>query len=228
MKRSVKSLIGYTVAATYGEIGKVKEFYFDDTTWTIQYLILDTGNWLTGRVVLISPQALLTPDWENKTFPVNLTKEQIWNCPHINTAIPVSRQEENKLHNYYSMVAYWGGGYGGALAPGTMIMGMPRTELTEQLSPDKEAADKHLRSRDTVSGYKIHATDDQIGKVEDFIIDDNTWTLDFIVVDTGSFFNGKSVLISPRWIKGINWETSTVIINASVEEVKNSPDYDTP
>ncbi len=109
MKRSIKSLIGYTMGATDGEIGKVKEFYFDDESWTIRYLIVETGSWLSGRKVLISPDALLTPDWQQKVFPVNLTKKQIKNSPHIDTEKPVSRQQEMKLYEHYPWTSYWEG-----------------------------------------------------------------------------------------------------------------------
>src|SRR5688572_30767505 len=110
MKRSVKSIIGFALGATDGEVGRVREFYFDDETWTIRYLIVDTGTWLAGRVVLISPEALLAPDWGNKIFPVNLTQGQVKHSPDINTHLPVSRQEEIKLHAYYPWVSYWAGG----------------------------------------------------------------------------------------------------------------------
>lgn len=111
MKRNIKSLIGFTIGATDGEIGKVTEFYFDDETWTIRYLIVETGSWLFGRKVLISPIALLTPDWENKIFPINLTKEQIKNSPDIDTERPVSRQQELDMYAHYPWGTYWGSGF---------------------------------------------------------------------------------------------------------------------
>jgi hypothetical protein len=101
MKRSIKSLIGYTLHAADGEIGKVEEFYFDDQRWTIRYLIVRTGSWLLGRKVLISPQALGTTDWDNRAFPTTLTKEQIRNSPDIDTDEPVSRQQEERLYAHY-------------------------------------------------------------------------------------------------------------------------------
>jgi uncharacterized protein YrrD len=232
MKHNVKRLIGYTLGATDGEIGKVKDFYFDDETWTIRYLIVETGSWLSGRKVLISPEAVLTPADNEEAFPVNLTKEQIKNSPDIDTEKPVSRQQEMKLYEYYPWTSYWGGGlWAGGI--GTTGMVMPRPVSIEQAvqkeddTAGKETdVDPHLRSTDKVTGYSIKATDGEIGDVEDFIIDDSSWKIHFLVVDTGNWFPGKKVLISPKWIKEIKWETSTVIVNASVERVKNSPEYD--
>lgn len=202
----MKSLIGFTLGATDGEIGKVKEFYFDDVTWTIRYLVVDTGNWLAGRVVLIAPDAVTTPDWENKIFPVNLTKEQVKKSPDINTDLPVSRQEEIKLHKYYPWAAYWASGYGGGsgtISADPFAVGLPLDEFTEKLEEDY---DKHLRSTKKVTGYKTIAADGEIGEVEDFILNKNTWKIDFLLVDPGNQLPGKKVLVSPKLIDAIEWE----------------------
>ena len=224
MKRSIKSLIGYAIGATDAELGKVKEFYFDDKTWTIRYMIVETGNWLSGRKVLISPEALLKPDWENEVFPVNLTEEQIKNSPEIDTEKPVSRQQEIKLYGHYPWTNYWGDesyGFGMPVSMFQVLQG-------EGDSPDDKRSDDdpHLRSTKKVTGYSVKATDGEIGNVEDFIIDDSNWKLDFMIVDTGKWFPGKKVIISPKWIKEIKWDTSTIIVNVSVENVKKSPEYD--
>jgi uncharacterized protein YrrD len=227
MKRKIKSLIGYTIQATDGEIGKVKEFYFDDITWTIRYLIVETGNWLFGKKILLSPQALLTPDWEKHTFAVNLTMAKIKDSPEIDTDKPISRQREIDLYGYYPWGNYyWGNGIG----IGSMGMSHASIDQAARKEADKSVADKsdkdtHLRSTDEVIGYNIKATDGEIGDVEDFITNDKTWAIDFMEVDIGNWFPGKKVLVSPKWIKEINWETSLVIVNTSEDQVKNSPEY---
>jgi uncharacterized protein YrrD len=221
MTHNLNSLIGYTMGATDGEIGKVKEFYFDDSTWTIRYLIIETGNWLNGREVLISPQALLPPDWGNKIFPINLTREKIKNSPAIDTQMPVSRLQEIKLQDYYVHSDYWiEGFYGGG-------MPLPARSYYHDNKHLEDQADKsHLRSSAKVTGYKIKATDGEIGDVVDFIIEGNSWKIDFMVVDTGHWFPGKKVLISPKWIKEIDWQNSEVTVHASIKQVKVSPEYD--
>jgi uncharacterized protein YrrD len=232
MKQSAKKITGFTMGATDGEIGKVKEFYFDDESWVVRYLIVDTGNWLFGRVVLISTEAIIATDWNNKIFSVNLTKEQIKNSPDINTELPVSRQEEMKLQKYYPWVKYWGGGYYGgggdvlAISPGPVAMGLPRTNLTETETEQEKNADKHLRSTEKVTGYKIKAVDGEIGDVEDFIVDESKWEIDFLLIDTGKWLPGKKVLISPKLINEIDWETSTASVETSVAFIKSSPAYD--
>ncbi len=232
MKHSVKSIIGFTMGATDGEIGKVKEIYFDDETWVVRYLIVDTGNWLSGRVVLIPTQAVVYADWDNNIFSVNLTKEQIKNSPDIDTDLPVSRQEEIKLQKYYPGVQYWGGEYYGggsdvlAMSPGPLAIGLPRTELIEEETEQEQNADKHLRSTKKVTGYNIKAADGEIGDVEDFILDETKWEIDFLLIDTGNWLPGKKVLLSPKLINEIDWEKSTVTVDTSVEFIKSSPEYD--
>jgi uncharacterized protein YrrD len=224
MKRRTKSLIGNAIGATDGEIGKVTEFYFDDETWTVRYLIVETGSWLFGRKVLISPQAVLSADWENDVFQVNLTKEQIKNSPDIDTEKPVSRQQETKLYQYYPWNNYWDGGLG------TSGIGMSypifiQPPAAEDVSVEHSEYNPHLRSTHQVTGYSIQAIDGEIGDVEDFIIDDTTWKIDFIEIDTGNWLPGKKVVLSPKLIKEIKWSSSAVIVNTSVAHVKNSPEY---
>ncbi len=228
MKRSIKSLTGFTIGGTDGELGTVKEFYFDDKTWTIRYLIVETGSWLFGRKVLISPEAILTPDWESKVFPVNLTKEQITNSPDIDTEKPVSRQHEIALYGYYPWTGYWGNGIwaGGMGTTGMMTSSaVPFETAIHENASGEDVPNPHLRSTNKVTGYTIKATDGEIGDVEDFMMNDSTWKIDFILVDTGNWFPGKKVLISPKWIKEVSWENSFVMVNATEAQVKNSPEY---
>lgn len=227
MLHKVKSLIGFAIGATDGEIGKVDEFYFDDETWTIRYLIVKTGGWLSERKVLISPGALQNPDWENETFPVNLTKEQVKNSPDINTELPVSRQQEILLYDHYQWP--YGDTVGLGLYSGMGMMGMmeSRVPLEESISArtaEAEGSDPNLRNTKEVIGYTIHALDGDIGDVTDFVVDEN-WKINFLVVDTGDWFPGKKVLISPDWITEVSWSKSAVFVDVSKEAVKNSPEF---
>ena len=111
MIRSASELKGYTIRASDGDIGEVMQFYFDDEKWTIRYLVADTGGWLMGRKVLISPAALGRVDWNSRTLGVNMTKERVENSPSIDTDRPVSRQHESAYYDYYGYPYYWSGPY---------------------------------------------------------------------------------------------------------------------
>ncbi|MEO6071209.1 MAG: PRC-barrel domain-containing protein [Chitinophagaceae bacterium] len=231
MKRSIKSLLGYTIKGSDGEIGKVKEFYFDDRTSTIRYMVVKTGGWFSGKKVLISTEAFQKPEWESNTFSVNLTQEKIKNSPDIDTDKPVSRQHEELMRGYYSWPGYYGNGLYGYWGFG--MWGYPLFEESGEESVLKQPNRKdhlkenpHLRSTHEVTGYTIHAADGDIGEVEDFLVDDKTWKIDFLVIDTGHWFPGKKVLISPDMIKEIDWETGAVTIDTTTALVKSSPEYD--
>jgi hypothetical protein len=226
MLRSVNDLKGLNLRATDGEIGSVDQFYFDDETWTIRYLVVNAGNWLVGRMVLISPISLGTVDWAAKQLEVTLTRKQIENSPNIDTHKPVSRQHEAEFLGYYGYPFYWSGAHlwEPVLHPADLS---ERTTTVEARSkPKQESIDRHLRSTNEVSGYYIQAVDGEIGHVEDFLVDEETWSIRYMVVDTRNWWAGKKVLVSPQWIDSISWKESKVHVDLSRETIKDGPEYD--
>jgi uncharacterized protein YrrD len=221
MLNKAKTLKNYKLHSLDGEIGKVKEFYFDDHYWTIRYLIADTGNWLTGRQVLISPHALTAVNKEEQYISINLTKKQIEDSPSLDSDKPVSRQFEESYYGYYGWPMYWGGSY----MWGSYPYIVNNQERQKESIKDKKTWDSHLRSTLDVSGHYIQATDGEIGHVEDFIIDDETWAIRYLIIDTRNWWPGKKVLISPQWIERISWDEMTVFVNVLREAVKQSPEY---
>jgi uncharacterized protein YrrD len=221
MLSKAKTLEGYKLDSLDGEIGKVNDFYFDDQHWTIRYLVANTGNWLTGRQVLISPYALAAIFKEEKSIDVALTKKQIQNSPSLDTDKPVSRQFENSYYGYYDIPMYWVGPHRWGYYP---YIERDRGQWKTS-TPTQRAWDPHLRSTHAVRGYYIHATDGEIGHVEDFIIDDESWEICYLIVNTNNWCAGKKVLISPQWIERVNWDDTTVFINLSRETMKHSPEY---
>jgi uncharacterized protein YrrD len=220
MLRSVKELFGYIIQATDGDIGKVYDFFFDDETWVIRYLIVESGGWLGGRKVLIIPSVLGEPNWESRSFPVALTKDQVEKSPDIDLAMPVHRQHEIELYSHYQWVPYWGGAMpGGFLAPAPG----ESEKIKEKM---KDEGDTHLRSAREILGYHIKASDGSIGHAADFILDDHVWVLRYIIVDTKNWLPGRKVLISPHWVTGISWKESMVHVDLTKDLIKDSPEYD--
>ncbi len=225
MLRSLNKLIGYKIEATDGDIGSVQDFYFHDDTWTIRYLVVDTGKWLPGRLVLLSPVAITAgePDWSNHRFPVALTKKQIEESPSAGTDRPVSRQYETELHKYYGWPVYWGA----APLPGHTPIGRAREGAAGRPREGEEIkeADPDLRSLQEVNGYHIQATDEEAGHVEDFIADTDAWVIRYMVVDTRNWLPGRKVLVSPEWLDGVSWHERLVKVNLAREEIKKSPEF---
>jgi hypothetical protein len=210
MLRQAKKFKSFKLRARDGDIGKAREFYFDDQYWTVRYLVADTGDWLSDRQVLISPYALNPANEAEGVLPVDLTKKQIEESPSIDSDQPVSRQYEKQYYDYYGWPAYY------------IVRDQ---ESSKETVRREEAWDPNLRSTSDVTGHHIQALDGEIGHVEDFIIDDETWSIRYLVVDTKNWWAGKHVLVSPRWIERVSWEESMVYVNLSCETIKRSPEY---
>lgn len=224
MLNKAQTLKGYKLHSLDGEIGTVNEFYFDDHYWTIRYLVADTGNWLTGRKVLISPYALIAVNKEEQFIAIDLTQRQIEDSPSLDSDKPVSRQFEEDYYEYYGWPLYWGGPFMWGSYPAYPYIERDREKWRE--SPQGENAwDPHLRSTYDVSGHHIQAADGDIGHVEDFIIDDETWTIRYLIINTQNWWPGKKVLVSPQWIERVSWSESTVFVNLTREAIRQSPEY---
>ena len=241
MLRSMNDLEGYAIRATDGTIGHVKDFYFDDQAWVIRYLVVDTGTWLSSRKVLISPIAIGHPDWTEKVLPVSITKEQVKNSPDIDTEKPVSRQHEIDYFGYYGYPFYWGGAgiWGGGIYPNMMMpdyVGFESKPFGEGPGADEAYAradtaqhqhdDPHLRSCKEIMDYHIEATDGDVGHVQGMLVDEETWAIQYLIVNTSNWWLGHQVLIAPHWIKDVSWSDATVSLNLTRQAVKEAPLYD--
>jgi len=222
MLRSIKQLYGDKLGASDGEIGRVKDFYFDDQNWAVRYVVADTGTWLTSRQVLLSPHALGNAYPAGKVLTFNLTRKQIEDSPSIESHKPVSRQYEEEYYRYYGWPCYWqGDGLWGM--SGIPILELPAKPLPSgkaaAIDPQHERADAHLRSTQAVNGYHIKASDGITGHVCDFMMDDQSWAIRQLVIKTGHRFSGKEVQIPTRKVDRISYPDSTVFVSLTKEAV---------
>jgi hypothetical protein len=240
MLRSMKDLENYEISATDGQIGHLKDFYFDDDAWIVRYLVVDTGSWLSSRKVLISPISVRHADWLERMLPLSITKAQVSSSPNIDTDKPVSRQNEQQYLGYYGYPYYWEGTglwgdglYPYAMAPGYIAGGVGWVEHEREIEAGLRAErerhrndDPHLRSCNAVAGYHVHAIDGEIGHVAGFIVDDQTWAIRYIIIDTSNWWLGHKILIAPAWITGVHWTDQTVSVNLGRELIEAAPAYD--
>lgn len=221
MERTINSLSGYRMEASDGEIGKVKEFYFDDQTWTVRYLILQTESWLSGRKVLISPMALMKGQSKPGVFMVDLTQDQIRKSPGIDTEKPVSRQHEIELYGHYSWKGYWESGF---YAQG--VGEIKEAGKTPQRVKSHPAIDLHLRASGYVTGFHVHGTDGELGRVVDFLVDDQTWKLTYVIVDLHRLPGGKKVLVGTGHILQMQWNDAEIYLDETKTDIEKSPVFD--
>jgi hypothetical protein len=220
MLYKAKELNNHQMNASDGEIGKVKDLYFDDRYWTVRYLVANTGNWLTGRQVLISPYALGGVDPDDKQINVKLTIKEIEKSPSLEADKPVSRQYEQSYYGYFGWPGYWYGPYtwGSYYYP---ILPPVRS----QTPSEKDKWDPDLRSTDEVRGYHLMAKDGDIGHIADFLVDDKTWVIRYLEIDTRDWLPGKKVLVSPEWMEDVNWARREVSMDLIRDTVKQAPEY---
>jgi sporulation protein YlmC with PRC-barrel domain len=204
----LQQLRGYGIDAKDGEIGKITDSLFDDADWVVRYFVVDTGDWLLRREVLITPGACDRTESSRGVLVADLTRKRVKSAPPVELAKPVSRQYQLDLHTFY---------------------GWPVWQPREDKPMTGPLGDTHLRSIRDVAGYHIRANDGEIGHVEDFLVNEETWAIEHMVVDTRNWLPGKKVLVAPQWIDSISWVERKVVIKKSREEIKTGrlgPPYD--
>ena len=209
---ATKTIYGNSVEGADGHVGTVKDLLFGGESWSIRYLDVDTGRWLPGRRVILSPTVVRTADYASRRFVVQLTRQQVEDSPSLESEVAVSRQKEIELARHYTWGAYW------------TIANTPQAEAESDYDPS-------LRSAREVAGYRVQAIDGEIGHVEDFILDDSAWDVGpweirYLVLDTGNWLPGRHVLIPPLWAESIDWESKKVEIGLTRELIEKSPEYD--
>ncbi|NSL55075.1 PRC-barrel domain-containing protein [Uliginosibacterium aquaticum] len=241
MLHNLKDLEGYTISATDGDIGRVKDFYFDDHAWVIRHIVVETGDWLASRKVLVSPQAIQYPDWSGNRLPVAITKGQIRHSPKIDTDKPISRQHESQHLSYYGYPHYWDGDdFRDIKLPPALLP--PATSISKAASKARQSTevitmraqqtlrrddDPHLRSCKLVTGYNILATDGEIGHIDGFLVDEVDWSIRYLIVNTSNWWLGHQVLIAPQWFKDVNWVKQTVSLSLDRQSVMDAPVFST-
>jgi hypothetical protein len=175
-------------------MGSVRTFLFDDQSWKVRYLVVDVGNWLKRRDVVLPITVLDKPVWANKTCCAHLTKDQVRNSPDVDTEEPVSRQQEIAMHDYFGPLASWV----------DSEFGMPAMP-TGMKYPVQTAEVLHLRSTSHMLGYHVRATDGEFGILEGFVMDEASWHLGYLDVKSGDWLQNRSVLVPTRWVQSVSW-----------------------
>jgi hypothetical protein len=255
MLRKLNDLHEFAIHASDGVVGKVKDFYFDDQSWVVRYLVVETGHWLNHRMVLISPMSVGAADWTGKMLPASITMEQVRNSPDIDTARPVSRQHESEFLGYYGFPLYWGmlGTFGIAypnvgttrmpefVSTPAVVLPVPDPIKPDPIEPDPlESAinavedasamhnndDPHLRSSNSVQRYGVRATDGEVGHVDGLLVDEQSWAIRHLIVNTSNWWLGHLAMVAPQSIRKVNWVDEMIELDLDRQQVKDAPHYD--
>lgn len=231
MIRSAKRMHKFEIVASDGRIGAIDDFLFDDERWAIRYVVVDTGRWLPGRQVLISPLAVSRTHWTEQRLDLSISRDEVKNSPGIDVHQPVSRRREQEYLDYYGYPYYWGqaalwGAHALPMMPAPEELAQRRPKAAEAERKAADEGDAHLRSVAAVAGYGIRASDGDLGHVEDVLFDDLSWAVRYLVVDTSNWWFGKHVLVAPQWISGISWPDRSVSVSVTRQSLRSAPPYD--
>jgi hypothetical protein len=240
MLHRLNDLDDFAIHATDGDIGRTKDFYFDDKQWVIRYLVVETGTWLSSRKVLLSPMSIKHVNREDKTLTVSISKEQVKHSPDIDTQKPVSRQHEMDYLNYYGYPFYWenSGLWGYYPMPLMAASGVralvPQPDESINVpdmfgdgdSTKHREYDHHLRSSGAVTGYNMEATDGELGHLQGMLIDTESWAIRYLIVNTSNWWLGHLVLIAPQWIKEVSWDNEKMYVDMTQQQIKDAPIFD--
>jgi uncharacterized protein YrrD len=222
----LERLLGSPIAASDAEIGRIRDAYFDAHHWTVRYLVVDTGESLSGRQVLIPAIAVQSIDRERGVVHAQLDRQQVEASPSIDTDKPVSRQREREFLDYYGYPYYWTGPllWGARSYTADPLGLMPAVSH----APGKQGEapiDPHLRSAKELTGYHLQTTHDPLGHVEDLLLDTANWAIRYLVVDTRNWLPGRHIVIPPQWIKGVDWTERVVNVGVTRDVVEAAPEY---
>ena len=222
MLHLARKIRGAPVLATDGEIGAVEDFFFEEGRWTVRYVLVDTGRWLSGKRVLISPMSVTIP-WNRSAVRVTLTRDQVWNSPQVEQQA-FSRASEQELLNYYGYPIYWGaGGVWGAFENPGALVAQPMPPPAE--GPVVNVEQQHLRSTSQSTGYHLHASDGEIGHVDDFVVGEESWRIRYLLVDTSNWIGGRSVVVLTETVTRIDKDRGLLYVDATREQIRNSGSF---
>lgn len=227
MLRSTNSMKNYVLEAVDGELGRCKDFLFDDQSWVVRYMVADTRKWLPGRKVLIPVISLGQPAWDRERFPIHLTQQAIEDSPPLDEAAPVSRLEERRAAVHYGYGAYWlGPGSWGAVTYPHELRGQVPPEVPE----DEFGESVHIRSTREVVGYQVHAIDGVIGRVSDFVVDDADWRVSHLLCSLDARLSAPhpdgeaaQAVVAPADVVSVDWANKMVNVNRMREDLLPRP-----
>jgi hypothetical protein len=207
--KTLRRLEGFRVLGEGETLGKVMDAYFDDHVWAVRDLVV-AGSGRHARLWWLSPHSILRIDQRRRTIETTITAAQ-WRTTapdEPDTAIP--RATWTGLLKYYGFPYSWRG-LDRAVAPRV---------------PSSSGPELHLRSERRFRHYLVHALDGELGHVEDLLVDEHSWAVRYLVVDTRRWRPGGRVLLAPEWVLYVSWLEQSVHTSLEQKTVRTAPPYD--
>jgi uncharacterized protein YrrD len=232
MKTSFNEFSEFAVHARDGEIGRIKDFYFDDVSWRLRYLVVDTRKWLGGRLALLSPQAVESLNLTRRELRLTLDRAQVEAAPALDEHVPLNRQSLTDLDLHYGWNHYWITGGPLSLNFQTINYGpIGETEVPEDVRVMLEArrarGDDTLVSVKDLLGWHVESVDDdRAGTVRDAIVNYMNWTVPYLVIDTGHWIPGRKVILPSSFVETFDLDRRAIAVRVSAESIATAPEFD--
>jgi hypothetical protein len=229
MLTSLAALDDYAVVGpdAGAHLGRIRDTYFEDRRWSIRHLVVETGHWPGHHRVLVSPWSVRGLDPERRVLQTDLTGQELAESPDADSDKPVSRQHAIDLARYYGFYGFpyhwlgtapvseqWMAAGGGEVAVVTLA---PRL---------RRAGDRHLRSARAVLGYCVHAHEDDVGHVSDFLFGDAAWAIRHVSVVLRRGLSRRRVLVPVGFVSRVDWDAGAVSVALPASVLRNAPEYD--
>jgi sporulation protein YlmC with PRC-barrel domain len=224
MLRSGKTIVGYRVQAEDGLAGSVEDLYFDDERLGVRFVVVRARGFLLRKRLLVSPIAFSGLDWQSHRVHARLSAKQIRRSPGINRKLPVSRQKEREVHEYYRWPVYWTDSGLSGPWPTSSDASTTAPDSTEAEAAQDKGEENHLRSLLEVIGYSVLDSEaNRVGTLEDLLVEDSCWAIQHMVVRLD---DRERILIGTDWIDRFSWDDRVIEVSLAKEEVESSPAYD--
>jgi uncharacterized protein YrrD len=228
MMYRASEVLGLKVEATDGRIGKVDDIFFDEAVWKVRHFVVDAGGWIQEREVLIAPQAMTGISITESSIHTELSREKVENSPPLQTDLPVSRQYERFLYEYYGWRPYWVYPDGFSLAevyPPDTGEEKPEGRTREQGAGLEGADVVPMRSWRDVSGHRVHAADGFFGHVDDLLLSPTDWSVVGVVVNTAHWWQHHDIVIDVSKVKDVSWENECFEVAMTSQELRDATPF---
>lgn len=222
--RALRRLEQSKVTASDGELGLVVGFLVERDHYVVRYLVVETGGFVGGSKLLVSPISLHKNRTTHRGLHVATTISKVQDAPRFDLDQPISRRMELEFHRYYGYAQYWGqsGTWGESPQPGALARA--RNHDSAVVADTTGSSEVRLLKATELRQYQVAGSDDVLGRVEDFVVDDETWEIRYFVVATDPWFGGQ-VLIAPEWARRTSPERRTIYFGLTRQAVQDSPEW---
>lgn len=224
MLHSLNDLVGFRLFSQDDEpVGVIVDLLFDAQVSMTRYLLIEPESWWPHGELLLAPEALDRPDPDHRRVRARIPFERLKSAPRHRTPAVPERDEEVRLHEHFRWRPYWTSGVLSELIP---YWGLAGAEASAAAAHDRSEPDEPLRRARKVLSFEIATSDGQVGRVDDLVLDLDSWTFRYLVVDTSGWLPGKRVLVSPQWLRRVDWSRRTLVLDLPIDRIRSSPEYD--